>query len=92
MDITYTNSRDVGFWFRVTRSADGGLPPTRYNGKGGVQCATTPTSLVVWAMDPLPWSPHRVATGGGGFDSCCCRDRCVCTLAAAHRAALSLFD
>jgi hypothetical protein len=57
MDITYTDSRDVGFWFRLTRSADDGLPPTRYNGKGGVQCATTPTSLVVWAMDPLPWSP-----------------------------------
>ncbi|HXN04658.1 MAG TPA: hypothetical protein VN895_07485 [Candidatus Acidoferrum sp.] len=57
MDITYTDTRDVGFWFRVTRSADDGLPPTRYNGKGGVQCATMPTSLVVWAMDPLPWSP-----------------------------------
>ncbi len=57
MDITYTDSRDVGFWFRVTRSADDGLPPTRYNGKGGVQCATMPTSLVVWAMDPSPWSP-----------------------------------
>jgi hypothetical protein len=57
MDITYSDSRNVGFWFRVTRSADDGLPPTRYNGKGGVQCATTPTSLVVWAMDPLPWSP-----------------------------------
>jgi hypothetical protein len=57
MDITYADSRDVGFWFRVTRSADDGLPPTRYNGKGGVQCATRPTSLVVWAMDPLPWSP-----------------------------------
>jgi hypothetical protein len=56
MDITYSDTRDVGFWFRVTRSADG-LPPTRYNGKGGVQCATMPTSLVVWAMDPLPWSP-----------------------------------
>ena len=57
MDVTTTDNRDVGFWFRVTRSADDGLPPTRYNGKGGVQCATMPTSLVVWAMDPLPWSP-----------------------------------
>lgn len=57
LDITYIDSRDIGFWFRVTRSADDGLPPTRYNGKGGVQCATMPTSLIVWAMDPLPWSP-----------------------------------
>ena len=67
MDVTYTDSRDVGFWFRVTRSADDGLPPTRYNGKGGVQCATMPTSLVVWAMDPLPWSPIELLPEAAGL-------------------------
>lgn len=57
LDITYTNGLDAGFWFRLTRSADDGLPPTRYNGKGGVQCMFTPSSLTTWAMDPHPWSP-----------------------------------
>ncbi len=89
MDVSYTDSRDVGFWFRVTRSADDGLPPTRYNGKGGVQCATMPTSLVVWAMDPLAVVTDRVATGGRCSDSSCCRNLGVCTMAAAHHAALS---
>jgi hypothetical protein len=45
MDITYTNSSEAGFWFQVRRSADDGLPPSRYTGKGGVQCATVPISL-----------------------------------------------
>jgi len=57
MDLTYTNSNEAGFWFRVMRSADDGLPPSRYTGKGGVQCATMPISLTVWAMSPEPWSP-----------------------------------
>ncbi len=57
LDVTYTDARGAGFWFRLTRSADDGLPPTPYNGKGGVQCATMPMSLTGWAMDPLPWSP-----------------------------------
>ncbi len=57
LDVTFTNAREGGFWFRVTRSADDGLPPTRYSGKGGVQCTTMPTSLTAWSMDPLPWSP-----------------------------------
>jgi hypothetical protein len=57
LDVTYTDARGGGFWFRLTRSADDGLPPTAYNGKGGVQCAIMPMSLTVWAMDPLPWSP-----------------------------------
>jgi hypothetical protein len=57
LDVTYTNAREGGFWFRVTRSADDGLPPTRYSGKGGVQCTTMLTSLTVWSMDPLAWSP-----------------------------------
>ncbi len=50
LDVTYTNARQGGFSFSVTRSADDGLPPTRYDGKGGVQCATRPISLVVWSM------------------------------------------
>jgi hypothetical protein len=57
MDVTYANSVDAGFWFRVRRSADDGLVPSRYTGKGGVQCATMPISLTVWAMGPDPWSP-----------------------------------
>jgi hypothetical protein len=57
LDVTYTNPRQGGFWFRVTRSADDGLPPTRYTGKGEVQCATMPISLTVWSMAPSPWSP-----------------------------------
>jgi hypothetical protein len=55
--VTYTNATQGGFSFRVTRSADDGLAPTRYDGKGGIQCATTPTSLIVWSMDANPWSP-----------------------------------
>jgi len=57
LDVTYTNSRQGGLHFFVTRSADDGLPPTRFEGKGGVQCTTTPISLFLWAMDPHPWSP-----------------------------------
>ena len=57
LDVTYSNGTDAGFWFRLTRSADDGLRPTRYNGKGGIQCVFRPSSLTTWAMDPLPWSP-----------------------------------
>jgi hypothetical protein len=57
LDVTYTDATTGGFWFRLTRSADDGLPPTAYNGKGGIQCTTMPKSLTIWAMDPLPWSP-----------------------------------
>lgn len=57
VNVTYTNAREGGFWFRVTRSADDGLPPTTYNGKGGIQCARMPSSLTVWSMDPSPWWP-----------------------------------
>jgi hypothetical protein len=77
LDVSYTTTRDGGFWFRLTRSADDGLPPTRYNGKGGVQCATKPISLIVWSMDPSPWSPIEllpevaglilIAAGVGGI-------------------------
>jgi hypothetical protein len=57
LDVTYTDATTGGFWFRLTRSADDGLPPTAYNGKGAIQCTTMPKSLTTWAMDPLPWSP-----------------------------------
>jgi hypothetical protein len=50
LDVTFTDARQGGFSFRVTRSADDGLPATRLNGKGGIQCATRPLSLVVWSM------------------------------------------
>jgi hypothetical protein len=57
INVTYTNATQGGFSFRATRSADDGLAPTRYDGKGGIQCATAPTSLIVWSMDANPWSP-----------------------------------
>jgi hypothetical protein len=57
VEVTFTNPGQGGFWFVLTRSADDGLPPTNYNGKGEVQCATRPSSMTVWAMGPLPWSP-----------------------------------
>jgi hypothetical protein len=57
LDVTYTSTINAGFWFRVTRRSDDGLPPTRYTGKGEVQCSPMPISLTVWAMGPEPWSP-----------------------------------
>jgi hypothetical protein len=39
-----------GFEFEVLRSADDGLAPTPYGGKGGVSCRTTPHTLFLWAM------------------------------------------
>jgi hypothetical protein len=57
LDNTFVNDRAGGFVFSVTRSADDGLPPSRYDGKGEVQCATRPISLAVWAMARRPWSP-----------------------------------
>jgi ketosteroid isomerase-like protein len=57
LDVTFTNDRAGGFVFSVTRSADDGLPPTRYGGKGEVQCAIRPISVAVWAMGRRPWSP-----------------------------------
>jgi ketosteroid isomerase-like protein len=57
LDVTFTNDRAGGFTFSVTRSADDGSPPSRYDGKGEVQCATRPISLGVWAMARQPWSP-----------------------------------
>jgi hypothetical protein len=57
LDVTFTNDRAGGFTFSVTRSADDGLPPSRYDGKGEVQCAIRPISLAVWAMARRPWLP-----------------------------------
>jgi len=39
------------------RTISSTIVSTRYDGKGVVQCTTTPISLVVWAMDAHPWSP-----------------------------------
>jgi hypothetical protein len=57
LDVGFTNDRAGGFVFSVTRSADDGLPPTRYGGKGEVQCAIRPISVGVWSMARWPWSP-----------------------------------
>ena len=37
LDVTFTDARRGGFSFRITRSADDGLPSTRYSGKGEIQ-------------------------------------------------------
>ena len=57
LDVGFTNDRAGGFAFSLTRSADDGLPPTRYGGKGQVQCAIKPISLSLWSMARWPWSP-----------------------------------
>jgi hypothetical protein len=57
VDVTFTEPSAGGFSFRLTRSADDGLPLTAYNGKGQVQCAPPPSSLTYWAMDRAPWWP-----------------------------------
>jgi hypothetical protein len=57
LDVTFTNDRAGGFTFSVTRSADDALRPSRYDGKGEVQCAIRPISLAVWAMARRPWLP-----------------------------------
>jgi hypothetical protein len=57
LHVTFTNASRGGLWAHLTRSADDGLPPTRYSSKGEIQCATVPSSLTVWAMGRSPWSP-----------------------------------
>ncbi|TMD23747.1 MAG: hypothetical protein E6I99_05350 [Chloroflexi bacterium] len=57
LDVTFTNANRGGLWAHLTRSADDGLPPTRYSSKGEVQCSTMPSGLTVWAMGRSPWSP-----------------------------------
>jgi hypothetical protein len=54
LDVTFTNATKGGLWAHLTRSADDGLPPTRYSSKGEVQCSTMPSSLTVWAMGRSP--------------------------------------
>ncbi len=67
LDVTFTDARRGGFTFRVTRSADDGLPPTRYVGKGEVQCAIVPISLTVWSMARFPWSPIELLPEAAGL-------------------------
>jgi hypothetical protein len=44
------SSRSGEFEFEVLRSADDGLAPTPYGGKGEVFCRTNPHTLYLWAM------------------------------------------
>jgi hypothetical protein len=77
LDVTFTNASRGGLWAYLTRSADDGLPPTRYSSKIEVQCSNVPSSLTVWAMGRSPWSPLEllpqaaalilVAAGVGGI-------------------------
>lgn len=53
-----------GFEFEVTRSADDGLAPTPYGGKGGVSCRTTPHTLFLWAMGREPYLRARLPLYG----------------------------
>jgi hypothetical protein len=57
LDVTFTDATRGGLWAHLTRSADDGLPPTRYVSKGEIQCSTMPSSLTVWGMGRYPWSP-----------------------------------
>ena len=67
LDVGFTNDRAGGFTFSVTRSADDGLPPTRYGGKGEVQCAIKPISVHVWSMARWPWSPIELLPVGAAL-------------------------
>lgn len=52
------------FGFEVTRSADDGLAPTPYGGKGGVFCRTTPHTLILWVMAREPFLRARLPLYG----------------------------
>jgi hypothetical protein len=77
LDVTFTDATRGGLWAHLTRSADDGLPPTRYVSKGEIQCSTMPSSLTVWGMNRFPWSPIEllpeaaalilIAAGVGGI-------------------------
>jgi hypothetical protein len=67
LDVTFTNDRAGGFTFSLTRSADDGLPPTRYDGKGEVQCAIKPISVGVWSMATWQWSPIELLAPAAGL-------------------------
>jgi hypothetical protein len=94
LDVTFTDATRGGLWAHLTRSADDGLPSTRYVSKGEIQCATMPSSLTVWAMGRSPWSPIEllpeaaalilIAAGVGGI--VLWRRRSAVRLASAPRA------
>ena len=65
LDVTFTNASRGGLWAHLTRSADDGMPPTRYVSKGEIQCSTMPSSLTVWAMGRSPWSPIELLPEAG---------------------------
>ena len=67
LDVGFTNDRAGGFTFSLTRSADDGLPPTRYGGKGEVQCAIKPISVGVWSMATWQWSPIELLAPAAGL-------------------------
>ena len=77
LDVTFTDATRGGLWAHLTRSADDGLPPTRYVSKGEIQCSAMPSSLTVWGMNRFPWSPIEllpeaaalilIAAGVGGI-------------------------
>lgn len=67
LNVTFTNASRGGLWALLTRSADDGLPPTRYSSKIEVQCSTLPNSLTVWAMGRHPWSPIELLPEAGAL-------------------------
>jgi hypothetical protein len=55
------NSGTFGnFGFELIRSADDGLSPTTYTGKGTIQCANLPPTLAVWSMARQPLMPIQL--------------------------------
>jgi hypothetical protein len=65
LDVTFVDARKGGFVFRLTRSADDGLPATDYGGKGEIQCVIVPLSVAVWSMGRTPWSPANLLPEAG---------------------------
>jgi hypothetical protein len=53
-----------GFEFEVMRSADDGLAPTPYGGKGEAFCRTDPHTLILWAMAREPYLRARLPLYG----------------------------
>jgi hypothetical protein len=52
------------FEFEVTRSADDGLAPTPFGGKGSVSCRSVPNTLALWAMGREPYLRARLPLYG----------------------------
>jgi hypothetical protein len=59
-----SSSRSGDFEFEVLRSADDGLTPTPYGGKGQVFCRTNPHTLYLWAMAREPYLRARLPLYG----------------------------